>query len=593
MRAGLLRALGMAAVVTLVGASFAAPVQAAGSGLDGTITNQLTGAPVSGAGVVIKHPDGTGWNFTNSDAQGRFAFPDATGDYRVQVSANDYVEQWLHGRQYEWEADLVTAPTTIRVPLMPIQYGTVAGRVVSQQGKGVADVNVELRRDGNWVENTGTDAKGRFSFSRVETGPGYTAVFKFPAGQEIWYDGAGSEDQATRFTVTPDATTTVNLTRPPVGTLAIRALDAVTKEPIVNYCFYHQDGPVPWHTTCTDSTGRAVLRDLTVGEYSGGGYDPNEIYVNGHFDPVAVTEGTTTTVRVKLEKSVKLRVNFVDAASGDPVDGACVTLADEVRNDVGDGNDCGDQVEFNNLFAQEHFRLFVVPYDGQHGAQWVSTTGAGTGDPAQARIFRPAPGDRLTVTVQLDGAGSVSGVVTDAATGAGVSAVCPSPTGPAGSWGRNALAECTENDGRYTVRNLGPYEWKLAFPAFDGQHAWAWSGGAANRTAATPVRVTAGEVADLDIALPATGTISGTVNGPSGQPPAQWVTLVARDAVTGDYAGITTSPRPDGTFLMRGFNTQDVRLYYSGHEDLLEYPTVLRTTAGSAITDVAITVPVR
>ncbi|MGN9910645.1 carboxypeptidase regulatory-like domain-containing protein [Phytohabitans sp. LJ34] len=588
-----LRALGAAAVAGLMAVmGLTGPARAAeAAGLDGTITDKLTGEPVAGAGIVIERQDGSNWNFVNSDADGRFAFPDApAGEYVVRVLANGYVEQWLYGHRERWEADLITVPATLQIPLMPIQYGDVAGRVVGQKGGGIPNVYVELRRGGNWVAGTGTDDRGRYRFERVEADSNYTTQFRFPSGQVLFNGGATSEGDAVPFAVAADATTTVDLTRPPVGHLTVRTVDKVTGAPIAGYCWYPQDGPLNFYTTCTDSQGRAQIRDLPVGAYGGGGYDPNEVYVNGHFGLVTVTEGETARTTVRLEKSVSLHVDFVDATTGDPVEGACVTLADPVRTDTGQSGSCGSEVDFENLFAQEHFRLFVTPYDGAHGAQWVSTTGGGTGDPAQAKVFKPVPGERIRVTAKLDGAGTVTGVVRDVATGAGVRSVCPSPTGPAMSYGPGPNSSCTEDGGEYTIRNLGPYQWKLAFPAFDGVHAWAWSGNAANRTSATPVRVVAGETTTLDVALPFTGTVSGTVTVPAGTC-LRCVGITAADPTTGDWAGIQPSVRADGTFTMKGFNTQEVRLFYSVGDGRVAYPELISATAGEAVTGIAIVVP--
>ncbi|MEU5723878.1 hypothetical protein ABZ783_18905 [Micromonospora sp. NPDC047738] len=147
------------------------------------------------------------------------------------------------------------------------------------------------------------------------------------------------------------------------------------------------------------------------------------------------------------------------------------------------------------------------------------------------------------MTVKLDGAGTVTGVVRDAATGAGVADVCPSPTWPAFDANAGPNSSCTYAGGQYQIRNLGPYQWKLAFPAFDGRHAWAWSGNAATRSSATPVQVTAGETTALDVALPATGTVSGTVTVPEGTC-LRCVSITAVDPTTGDWAGVETSPAP-------------------------------------------------
>ncbi|MEU7802877.1 carboxypeptidase regulatory-like domain-containing protein [Micromonospora arborensis] len=578
---------GLMAVIGLTG-----PAQAAeAAGLDGTITNKLTGEPVAGAGIVIQQQDGSNWNFTNSDTDGRFAFPDTpAGEYTVQVNANGYVEEYLYGHQNSWEADLITVPATLQIPLMPIHYGDVAGRVVDQKGAGIAHVGVQLRRGANWVADTVTNNQGRYRFERIETTSNYTAQFTFPSGQVLFNGGVESEYDAPPFTVTANKTTTVNLTRPPVGNLMVRAVDKKTGAAIAGYCWYPQDGPFSFRTTCTDKLGRARFQDMPVGTYRGGGYDPNKVYVNGLFGPVTVTENETTRATVKLEKSVSLHVDFVDAATGDPVNGACVTLADPVYTDVGQNGRCGSEVDYDNLFAEEHFRLFVAPYDEEHGAQWVSKTGGGTGDPAQAKVFKPVPGERIRVTVKLDGAGSVTGVVRDAATGTAVRDVCPTPTGPAFSYTEGPNANCTYDGGQYTIRNLGPYQWKLAFPAYDGQHAWAWSGNAVSRASATPVQVVADETVTLDAALPATGTISGTVTVPDGTC-LTCVGITAVDATTGDWAGIQPSVRSDGTFTMKGLNTQDVRLLYSVGDGRVAYPNLIHTTAGEAVTGITITVP--
>lgn len=593
MNSRVLRALCAAAMAGLMAVmGLTGPAQAAeAAGLDGTITNKLTGEPVAGAGIVIQQQNGSNWNFTNSDTDGRFAFPDTpAGEYTVQVNANGYVEEYLYGHQNSWEADLITVPATLQIPLMPIQYGDVAGRVVDQKGAGIAHVGVQLRRGANWVADTVTNNQGRYRFERIETTSDYTAQFTFPSGHVLFNGGVESEYDAPPFTVTANKTTTVNLTRPPVGNLMVRAVDKKTGAAIAGYCWYPQDGPFSFRTTCTDKLGRARFQDMPVGTYRGGGYDPNKVYVNGLFGPVTVTENETTRATVKLEKSVSLHVDFVDAATGDPVNGACVTLADPVYTDVGQNGRCGSEVDYDNLFAEEHFRLFVAPYDEEHGAQWVSKTGGGTGDPAQAKVFKPVPGERIRVTVKLDGAGSVTGVVRDAATGTAVRDVCPTPTGPAFSYTEGPNANCTYDGGQYTIRNLGPYQWKLAFPAYDGQHAWAWSGNAVSRASATPVQVVADETVTLDAALPATGTISGTVTVPDGTC-LTCVGITAVDATTGDWAGIQPSVRSDGTFTMKGLNTQDVRLLYSVGDGRVAYPNLIHTTAGEAVTGITITVP--
>ncbi|HTJ36925.1 MAG TPA: carboxypeptidase-like regulatory domain-containing protein [Dactylosporangium sp.] len=566
---------------------------AAGTGLDGTITNALTGAPVSGAGIVIQFEDGSHWAFTNSDATGHFSFPDAAaGQYIVDVTGNGYVEQWLNGKADRYTADKIAVPGTVSVSLMPIQYGKIAGKVTKPGGGGLKDIYVELRRGGNWVGYTSTDTKGRYHFDNVETGANYTMFFRFPSGQVVWYDHA-DEWNATPFEVKPNATTTIDLVRPPVGNLNIKTLDRQTKAPIVNYCWYYQEGPLQFQTVCTDQNGVAKLKDIPVGTYGGGGYDQTNVYVNGLFGPTVVTENATATAVVKLDKAASLHVTFVDAATGAAVEGgACVAMMGVTNSELGWPNNCGPAIDVKPLFPGDKFRLFVATTDHVHGAQWVSTSGAGTGDPDQAKVYSPNAGEQINVTVRLDPGGSVSGTVKDASTDAFARSVCPTPATPSASYSSNSQANCVDEwaNGQYTVHDLGPYQWKIAFPDYSGQHAWVWSGDKINRAQATPVQVVAGQTVNLDVKLPATGAISGTVTGPAGSCiQCTYITVV--DAVTGDNAGVSPYVYPDGTFTIKGLNTNDVWLYYSVAGEMVKYPTQFHTTAGSTTTGVTITLP--
>ncbi len=557
--------------------------------IDGTVTDALTGAPVSGAAVVIQFPDGSHWDFANADDTGHFSFPGAVaGQYIVQVEQNGYLQQWLNGKPDRYSADLITAPATLSVALVPIQYGSIAGTVTKLGGGGLADVYLELRRDGNSVGTTGTDADGRYRFDNVETGT-HQMYVRYPSGHEVWYDNA-DEWNATPIEVTPNATTTINVVRPPTGNLNIKAIDRTSKKPIANYCWYHQQAPYPFPTVCTDSTGVAKLTAVPVGDYSGGGYDQAENYVNGLFGPVTVTENRTSKTVVRLDKNSKLHVGFVDRASGEAVD-ACVRLADPVRNDIGSGSRCGTSVDLNNLFPNDKFRLFASASDGVHGAQWVGRNGLGTGDPDKAKVYSPKPGEQVRVTIKLDGAGSVTGTVKDAATGEEVSgSICATPSAPSANYGPNSQSDCTYQSGTYSIRDLGPYQWKLAFPDFSGGHAWVWSGNAPNRAQATAVKIVAGRTKTLDVSAPATAVISGQVTGPAGAC-IRCTTIYAVDATTGDYAGITPYVAGDGTFTLKGLNTQGVRLDYTVGDDLVRHPTQFHTTAGATQSGVIISLP--
>lgn len=91
----------------------------------------------------------------------------APGEYRLRVSAGEYVEQWSFGKTSLAEADRVTSPGTASFQLTPLDYGSISGRFVDSAGAPVPNASVELRTvQENWVDQVGTDENGAFRFDR-------------------------------------------------------------------------------------------------------------------------------------------------------------------------------------------------------------------------------------------------------------------------------------------------------------------------------------------------------------------------------------------------------------------------------------------
>src|SRR5262249_29093517 len=148
MRHALLRRCGATLTLIVSTLALAAPASAASTGVDGTVVDLLSGAPVS-ANVVLSGIDITYFNQQGTDATGHYAFPDApAGDYLVEVFATNYVSY----------SDEITAPGTDNITLTPVVFGNVAGHVRDADGSPVANVYVELdTTQGGYVDSTGTD----------------------------------------------------------------------------------------------------------------------------------------------------------------------------------------------------------------------------------------------------------------------------------------------------------------------------------------------------------------------------------------------------------------------------------------------------
>jgi hypothetical protein len=162
-------------------------------------------------------------------------------------------------------------------------------------------------------------------------------------------------------------------------------------------------------------------------------------------------------------------------------------------------------------------------------------------------------------TIYLDGAGSISGKVTDAATGAPVEWVCVGPLAVDPVWAH--LGECpggiTTADGSYTIPNLGPYDWPVNFAS--GTYASQWSGGAAIRTKAKPVKVAVGKTAKADAKLSKGTTVKGRILDAAGKPASGYVVVVS--AVTGEPVG-PWADGPDGSYEVLVLPQQPVRIKY-------------------------------
>ena len=559
--------------------------------LDGTVVDALTGKPVVGAEIVIEMPDYSNWHETHTDDSGHFAIDDvAVGGYHVEILAGGYITQWANGHTSEYEADLITVPGALPVSLMPIQYGSITGRVVTDRGRPVGSVGIEADdSNGNQVAWTSSDKKGDFTFANLQTG-NYLLGFHYASGYTRWYKDAADQSSATSVAVKPKTTTFVRVVQPPFGSIALVVKDAATRAPLQGACFYFQDGPFGFNTACTNKAGKAEVTGIPVGTYQVGVAGPSQDWLNDSISGIVVTEGHTITKSVSLKKSATIHLSFVDAVTGDPVNGNCVGMTGPADHNVGAPYYCDNDNTIDLVgLPPSTVRLFAEPRDGVHGAQWVGPNG-GTGDPDAAVAYPVTNGQSVDVTVRLDGAGSISGTVTAQVGGAPVSSVCPTATQPSRSYNPAFNSACTDSGGTYTIRDLGPYDWKVAYPAYGGGQAWVWSGGAVNRAGSTAVHVVAGATVTADASLPATGRITGTITVPAGGS-VGIAEVWTVDADTGDYAGVEPAIRSDGTFTVNGLNDQKVWLYYAYASVIYRYPTEITTTVGGTVSGIDLTVP--
>lgn len=586
-------ALLIAGTATLSGA-LASPAGAATTGLDGTITDAHTGQPIANAAVYVQMPDGSNWNNTFTDATGHYEFPSLPdGQYTVEAASANYFTQWAFGKTDQYLADLVTVPGTASLALAPLEYGSIGGHLKTSTGGVRTDFGIEVTdANGNQVAWTSPDATGAWSATHLLIGQ-YKVAYHFPNNLTIWSHGHTDPFAADLFAVTADAQTTVDDPIPDFGSLSITVTDATTHKPLPGAYAYFQSGPSQFNSATADANGLITIADVVPGSYMFGVAGPgsNYDYLNGGADNVAVTANHTTSVAIALVPAAHMKVTVLDAATKTPVVGCLRYLTADATSTVPTpfSNCSGSNGQLSlDGFPAGKIKIFIESADDVHGAQWVGPHG-GIGDQDDAKWFPLKGGQTTNVTVKLDRAGSVTGKITDAATHNPVAGVCPTVV-PA--YARDGFgfpySSCSLQDGTYTMRGLGPYQWKIEFPDYSGTHAWQWSGNTPNRKVATPVQVNAGKTVTASAALRAPGVITGTVTKPSGHP--EFVVVQAVDARTGDFACPEAAVSSTGTYTISGCNVADVRVtfYFS---DATVYPRLVHTAPGRTVSGINITIP--
>lgn len=340
---------------------------------------------------------------------------------------------------------------------------------------------------------------------------------------------------------------TTTATAADTGSLAVTATDATTGVPLQTFCAMALGRPGGVRA-CTDS-GQVLFTDLQPGDWTAETIG-DDFHRYGRSPAVTVVAGQTATADIKLPPAGVISAITVDASTHAPVANACVdaVTADET---VQFGYGCTDatgRLRLPSLLAGT-YQLFVLPRDSAHGSQWVGASG-GTGRRTEAVRFEVHDGQVTDVPqILLDGAGTITGTITDKVTGAPIQGIC---TATHAGTGYNPQT-CTDTNGRYTITNVGPYDWAVHFSKYDdGTYAWQWSGGAPTEGTARRFQIHSGQTTVVDQRLIKGATVTGQVSQPDGFPANARVQ--AFNAHTGEAVGIETYAYPgsNGVYEVRG-----------------------------------------
>ena len=374
--------------------------------------------------------------------------------------------------------------------------------------------------------------------------------------------------------------------------------DAVTGEPVAGACVviwteygqqydYRPDA-------CTGADGRWSRTDLSPGTYAVQVDAPHHVeqfaYGTQNFWDAAlftVGEGESATVDLALRPGGSIGGTITDAVTGEPVEGACV----RAEATAAWGQDCTDaagEYLVTGLDPDSDYRLYVATFDARYAPEYLHDAKDGAG----ATVYRVTPGQPLDVDADLAPAASISGVVTDTATGLPVSGACLSAsttTDP--SYGDGGSA-CTTTDGAYTIGGMRAGSYHLAVDAPEGAYPRTWHPGTTEPAGSVAVTVTAGRhVTGADIALSPAGTVTGVVtSGVTGEPLSGICVYGVRPSDGGRLAndGGRSCTGYDGAYTLAGLPAGGVKVHFAplGNEYLEQWAHGASSLASASLVPV-------
>lgn len=570
------------------------------------VVRDIAGNPIEGACFALhSSPTDVVGEFC-SDEQGRYVISgDPTGrEYKIRIHADGFRTQWWYDEPNYLNAAAVSIPAWGLVQVdftLGLGAGTIKGRVTDQTGA-AADATVTVFGVDRFYDAfayTWDLGDGRYEIDNLPLGRYRVSIYDNARGTQ-WVPQKENEQEATVFTVTDGAILMIDEQWLPLGVVEARVVDATNGRPVPRPCIYIHSVPQPRQACGSDGIVRVEEVPPGYWEVSisgGASYFPIE---QGTY--VEVTRREVARIEAELAPASAVVTSVVDAATGAPVSGVCVHL---VAPKWG-----GQSAHMLQHCSDEQGRLEIGPYSGSatvqlyafqarnpfitpdklYGAQWVTEDG-GTGDQRKALLVHMR--DKQTVTIpsiKMDPPGAISGIIRNATTGAAVPGVCTYPYAFQPNQGAIFGRNCSNAEGRYTISDLGPYQWPVEFTTTRSSGlAWQWSGDVADRFSATMAQVTAGGTAEMDARLVVGGTLTGTVT--DGAAPVDAGYVWTYNARTGDIASPSfVNINRDGTFTLGGHRTQRVYVEYWSLTDGCWYTadgptaTAVGLTAGATTT---------
>jgi hypothetical protein len=592
-----------------------------GGRIAGTVVNAVTSAPIANLAVIVKNATGRDVTYTYTDAFGVFVSYGGlvSGTYLARTNTT-WTSKGFVDEAYDnitcplsncssltGTPILVTSPSTtggISFALDP--GGGLAGKVTDAgTSAGLANVYVWLfGSGGGYFGSLMTDATGNWTTAQNLPAATYVASTENFAGyvDEVWDDipcpggwpsSCGALGLATAIDVAAGTTTSgIDFALDAGGRIAGRVTDAATTTGLylaevdiytedgsfVSYAY--TDGTGNYTTSTGLPAGRYRARQNSYGMYGSAFGYIDEVYDNkpcvglygcplAEGAPIGVSLGTTTAgIDFALDKGGLIAGTVTDATTAEGVAEIEVDIYSPSGGfmSLGYTDSAGDYTAYFGLPAG---RYYASTYQYSGGAYvdevYDNVPCAGCRPEIRGTPIDVALGSTTSaIDFALDAGGSISGRITSAADGTGVSGWVYAYTTNGFLVRRTTPAA----SGTYTLGGLPPGRYVvytrnnkgLVDEIYDDRPCVGYR---CDLAAGTPVAVTAGSTTPVSFALSAAARISGRVtdgatgNGIAGvtirvlKPPSGSVVSLMTDSL-GYFA--TTGGLPTGGYYVQTEN---------------------------------------
>lgn len=559
----------------------------------GHITGHITDAttrttPVDPTSIELRVYDTSG-NYLRTGYVDGTGYYDVTGlntgSYLVQFSDDSgyYLDQWWDHAQTQAAAAPVAVTagqTTPNIDAAMSNGGSISGHVTESSGQPLGDICVNVFSPTDTYNSVGygcTDISGTYHVTGLATGT-YLVEFVPLAGPYLpqWANGKSDAASADFVQVTiGNDTGGVDATLAHGATISGTVTDAVTHAALPDVCVdvvaAGEDYPhVP--STCTDDQGHYETVGLPVGTYTVQFSPMNDVYVSQWWngakrstaDSITLTDQqarsgidaalaqggrVTGTVKDSNGSTVDSWVDFYDAATDTLVDTAYAYEGSYTGPTLPAGT-------YKVWFGKDDVGALA---DQQW---WNNQPDFAHADTVTVTVGQTVSGINAVFQVPAPFTGAITGKVVDQQSGQPVVGVCAYAASTGSSGGSGGVG-CTDDNGVYTIPNLGTGTYTIDVSGNQSPYISGFYSTSGNPGTPAAVSVTDGSTTSgIDIALQRGATLSGFVtDAANGTPLNNICVTIVQAADTADFACTDSS----GHYRSSGLAGGDYQLEFENY----------------------------